>query len=158
MFKTMDNVAVYDKNDIDASLGIKPAGKGTAFECIAELENSKADKSALAEKADKSYAMATRELVAENTADINVLEGKTQHLENDMVTKSELAQDVSNIVDDIIDSKIALIMSDINTIVANAIGVALQNYDTSTVVDNKIAAATTPMSSAEVIAVVEQYF
>lgn len=156
MFKTMDNVAVYDKNDIDASLGIKPVGKGTAFECIAELENSKADKSALAEKADKSYAMATRELVAENTADINVLKGKTQDLENNKVDHSELAQEVSSIVDSIIDSKIALIMSDINTIVANAIGVALQNYYIT--VDNKIAAATTPMSSAEVIAVVEQYF
>ena len=158
MFKTMDNVAVYDKNDIDASLGIKPAGKSTAFECIAELENSKADKSALAEKADKSYAMATRELVADNTADINVLNGKTQDLENNKVDHSELAQEVSNVVDNIIAAKIALIMSDINTIVANAIGVALQNYDTSTVVDDKIAAVTTPMSSAEVIAVVEQYF
>lgn len=158
MFKTMDNVAVYDKADIDASLGIKPANKGTAFECIIELENSKADKSALAEKADKSYAMTTRELVTENTADINVLKGKTQDLENNKVDKSELAQDVSDIVDDIIASKIALIMSDINTIVANAISVALQSYDTSTVVDNKIAAATTPMTTAEVTAVIDQYF
>ena len=158
MFKTMDNIAVYDKQDIDDSLGVKAPNKGTAFECIATLENEKADKSALAEKADKSYAMATRELVAENTTDINVLKGKTQDLENNKVDHSELAQEVNNVVDNIITAKIALIMSDINTIVANAIGVALQNYDTSTVVDNKIAAVTTPMSSAEVIEVVDAYF
>lgn len=151
MIKTMDNIAVYDKSDIDASLGIKEAGKGTAFERIAALEANAVTQEMLNQKADKSYAEATRQMTADNTADINILK-------NDMVTKSELAQDVSDIVDDIIDSKIALIVSDINTIVANAIGVALQNYDTSAVVDNKIAAATTPMSSAEVIAVVDQYF
>lgn len=158
MFKTMDNVAVYDKNDIDASLGVKEADKGTAFERIAALEASEITPEMLDQKADKSYAEATRQIATENTAEINGLKPRVTNIEDTMVSQSELAQEVSDVVDNIIAAKIALIMSDINTIVANAIGVALQSYDTSATVDSKITAVTTPMTSAEVIAIVDQYF
>lgn len=158
MFKTMDGVPVYDKYDIDNSLGLKDPDKGTAFERIDALEANEVTTEMLDAKADKSYAEETRQMATDNAASITGLDGRVTDVENTMVTESELAQEVSSIISDIIASKIALIVSDINTIVANAIGVALASYDTSTVVDNKIATATESISVVEAVAIVEQYF
>ena len=158
MFKTMDGVPVYDKYDIDNSLGLKDPEKGTAFERIDALEANSVTVDMLNTKADKSYAEETRQMATDNAGNITALDGRVTTLEDTMVTEDELAQDVSDIVSDIIAAKIALIVSDINAIVANAISVALANYDTSTVVDNKIAAATESISAIEAVAIVDQYF
>ena len=82
--------------------------------------------------------------------------------ENDKLNVSDLPQAVSNILDSIINSKLALIESDINHIVDNAIDDELEDYDNKAAVDQKIttAVATRPtaMPTAEATAIVDRYF
>lgn len=98
-------------------------------------------------------------------------------LDNKKVNKSDLPDEVNRAVDAIITSKVETVVSDINHIVNNAVGDALNNYDNGNTVDQKIATATNDMatqafvseaiaqipnpgvaSSADVTAIVNQYF
>lgn len=133
---------------------------------ITALENNSATveqlNQGLNDKASKAYAEQTRQAVNNNRGAITELENRVTTTENDKLNTSDLPQAVSDAVDSIINSKLALIESDINHIVDNAIDDELEDYDNKAAVDQKIAAAvaTRPvaMSTAEATAIVDQYF
>lgn len=113
-------------------------------------------------KADKNYTQQTRQIANNNSSSISALENRTTALENGKADKSEIPGAVSSAVDGIINTKLALITSNINSIVDNEIASELQGYDDSNAVNSKInaAVATRPvaMSTAEATAIVNQYF
>lgn len=138
---------------------------------------------AMNEKTDKTYAQQTRQIANNNHSAITELESRVSNVEDNKVNTSDLPQAVNNAVDSIISNKLSLIESDINHIVDNAIddaledydtpaqtahktataiNTALQSYDDSNTVDNKInaAVATRPvaMTTSEATALVNQYF
>ncbi len=157
----------------------------------------------LTNKADKTYAQQTRQIANNNSAAITALgdratvlennkadasdlsntNNRVTALENGKANKSEIPEMVNSAIDNVINTKVAGITSDINHIVdnaiddaledydtsaqttqktADAISTALQSYDDSNAVDSKIdaAVATRPvaMSTAEATAIVNQYF
>lgn len=141
---------------------------------------------AMNEKADKSYAQQTRQTANNNHNAITELESRVSNVEDNKVNTSDLPQAVNSVVDSIINDKLALIESDINHVVDNAvddaledydtpaqtaqktataINTALQSYDDSNTVDQKIATAInnipagpTAMTTSEATALVNQYF
>lgn len=137
---------------------------------LTELENNSATieqlNKGLNDKASKAYAEQTRQATNNNRNAITELENRVTATENDKLNTSDLPQAVSDAVDSIINSKLALIESDINHIVDNAIDNAIDNeledYDNKAAVDQKIttAVATRPtaMSTAEATAIVDRYF
>lgn len=133
---------------------------------LTELENNSATveqlNQGLNDKASKAYAEQTRQATNNNRNAITELENRVTTTENDKLNTSDLPQAVSDAVDSIINSKLALIESDINHIVDNAIDDELEDYDNKAAVDQKITAAvaTRPvaMTTAEATAIVDQYF
>lgn len=141
---------------------------------LTELENNSATveqlNQGLNDKASKAYAEQTRQAANNNRNAITELENRVTATENDKLNASDLPQAVSDAVDSIINSKLALVESDINHIVDNAIDSAIGNefedYDNKAAVDQKIttaiatAVATRPtaMSTAEATAIVDRYF
>lgn len=137
---------------------------------LTELENNYATveqlNKGLNDKASKAYAEQIRQATNNNRNAITELESRVTATENDKLNTSDLPQAVSDAVDSIINSKLALIESDINHIVDNAIDDELEYYDNKAAVDQKIttaiatAVATRPvaMSTAEATATVDRYF
>ena len=136
----------------------------------------------LINKADKTYAQQTRQIANNNSSAISALENRATTLENNKADASDLSNTndrvtvlennkantsdipnmVSSAIDNVINTKVAEITSDINHIIDNAVDDALEDYDNSNTVDNKInaAVATRPvaMSTAEATAIIDQYF
>ena len=133
---------------------------------ITALENNSATveqmNQGLSAKAEKSYAEQTRQIANNNHSAITALESRATALEQSKLNTSDLPQAVDDAVNDIINSKLALIESDINHIVGNAVDTEFNDYDDSNTVDQKIATAvaTRPvaMTTAEATAIVDQYF
>ena len=137
---------------------------------LTELENNSATveqlNQGLNDKASKNYAEQTRQAVNNNHSAITELQDRASALEQSKLNTSDLPQAVSSTVDSIINSKMALIESDINHIVDNAIDDELEDYDDKAAVSQKIATAvatavaTRPaaMTAAEATAIVDQYF
>ena len=133
---------------------------------LTELENNSATieqlNRGLNDKASKAYAEQTRQATNNNRNAITELESRVTATENDKLNVSDLPQAVNEVLDSIINSKLALIESDINHIVDNAIDDELEDYDNKAAVDQKIttAIATRPvaMSTAEATATVDCYF
>ena len=133
---------------------------------LTELENNSATieqlNQGLNDKASKTYAEQTRQATNNNRNAITKLESRVTATENDKLNVSDLPQAVNDVVDSIINSKLALIESDINHIVDNAIDDELEDYDNKATVDQKIttAVATRPtaMSTAEATVIVDRYF
>lgn len=112
---------------------------------ITTLENNSATveqmNQGLNAKANQSYAEQTRQIANSNRSDITALETRATALEQNKLNVSDLPQAVDNAVNDIINSKLSLIESDINHIVGNAIDAELNDYNDSDTVDQKIATA-----------------
>ena len=150
---------------------------------ITALENNSATveqmNQGLNAKADKTYAQQTRQIANNNSSAISALDGRTTvlesgkastsdlsdtnarvtALENNKASKSEIPDMVSSAIDNVINTKVAGITSDINHIVDNAVDDALEDYDDSNTVDNKISAAVpVAMTTSEATAIVNQYF
>lgn len=133
---------------------------------ITALENNSATveqmNQGLNEKADKSYAQQTRQTANNNHSAITELENRVSNVEDSKLNTSDLPSAVNSVVDSIINDKLALIESDINHIVDNAVDDGLEGYDDSNTVDNKIATAvaTRPvaMTTSEATALINQYF
>lgn len=120
---------------------------------------------AMNEKADKSYAQQTRQTANNNHSAITELESRVSNVEDTKLNTSDLPSAVNSAVDSIINDKLSLIESDINHIVDNAIDDALEDYNDSNTVDQKIATAIdnipagpTAMTTSEATALVNQYF
>ena len=137
---------------------------------LTKLENNSATveqlNKGLNDKASKAYAEQTRQVANNNHSAITELQDRASALEQSKLNVSDLPQAVSDAVDSIINSKLALVESDINHIVDNAIDDELEDYDNKAAVDQKIttaiaaAVATRPtaMSTAEATAIVDHYF
>ena len=137
---------------------------------LTELENNSATveqlNKGLNDKASKAYAEQTRQVANNNHSAITELQDRASALEQSKLNTSDLPQAVIDVVDSIINSKLALIESDINHIVDNAIDDELEDYDNKAAVDQRIttaiaaAVATRPtaMSTAEATAIVDRYF
>lgn len=123
------------------------------------LENNKANTSALNSTNNRVTALENGKADASDLGDTN---DRVTALENNKANKSEIPDMVSSAIDSVINTKVAGITSDINHIVDNAVDDALEDYDDSNAVDNKInaAVATRPvaMSTSEAVAIVNQYF
>lgn len=168
MFKTMNDVEVYDKSDVDNIVDPIQQNATEAKQVATTIDSRKLDKSE-----------ATREFAADRE--------RLSNLESNKADKSEVAGMVSSAIDGIISTKIASITSDINHVIdnvvddavddalgdydtaaqttqktTNAIDTALQDYDNSNTVDQKITAAvaTRPaaMTTVEATALINQYF
>ena len=157
-FKTMDGVEVYDKRDIDL---IKDSIDTTTSQHSTDINQLKNKANSLENSAEQ-----TRQAVNNNHNAITELENRVTATENDKLNASDLPQAVSDAVDIIINSKLALIESDINHIVDNAIDDELEDYDNKAAVDQKITTAIataidtrpTAMSTAEATVIVDRYF
>jgi len=136
---------------------------------ITALENNSATveqmNQGLNEKADKSYAQQTRQTANNNHSAITELENRVSNVEDSKLNASDLPSAVNSAVDSIINDKLALIESDINHVVDNAVDDALEDYDDSNTVDQKIATAIdnisagpTAMTTSEATAIVNNYF
>lgn len=101
----------------------------------------------LANKADMNYAQQTRQIANNNSSSISNLESRATALENSKANTSDIPSMVSSAIDNVINTKIAMITSDINHIVDNAIDDALDDYDLPSA-----------MTTAEATAIVNQYF
>lgn len=123
------------------------------------LENNKANTSALNNTNERVTALENDKADASDLSDTN---DRVTALENSKANTSDIPNMVSSAIDNVINTKVAEITSDINHIVDNAVDDALEDYDDSNAVDNKInaAVATRPvaMSTAEATAIVNQYF
>ena len=194
-FKTMNGVEVYDKRDIDLikdSIDTTTSQHSTDINQLKNktnsLENSKANATQVQELANeltvtKQSLTSAESNISEHSNRLTELESRVTATENDKLNASDLPQAVSDAVDIIINSKLALIESDINHIVDNAIDDELEDYDNKAAVDQKIttaiddelkdydnkaavdqkittAIATRPtaMSTAEATAIVDRYF
>ena len=169
MFKTMDGVEVYTKQDVDTL--VEPIRQNAA--------EAKAETETLAtRKLDKSEA--NLEFSADRTrltelesgkADKTYVDGKFSEdrarltaLESGKADKSEVPTMFNDTMNSIISSKIQLITSDINHIVDQEIAHELQGYDDSTAVNQKIADAIASIpnpgvaSTAEINEIVNQHF
>lgn len=120
---------------------------------------------AMNEKADKSYAQQTRQTANNNHSAITELENRVSNVEDTKLNTSDLPSAVNSVVDSIINDKLSLIESDINHIVDNAVDDALEDYDDSNTVNQKIATAIdnipagpTAMTTSEATAIVNNYF
>lgn len=158
MFKTMDGVSVYDKQDVD---GITDAINADVSQNTSDITNLKTSVHNLQEQ-----AVAKSELNAKaDTTDLTETNTRVSNLENNKADKSEVSSLVQNAVDSIITAKVQGISSDINHIVDNAVDDALEDYDSSNTVDSKIntAIASIPsgpeaMTTTEATALIDQYF
>lgn len=146
MFKTMDGVSVYDKQDVDS---ITDAINADVSQNTSDITNLKTGVNAL----------------QNNKADLNDTKARVTALENNKADKSEVSSLVQSAVDNIITAKVQGISSDINHIVDNAVDDALEDYDDSNAVDSKIntAIASIPsgpeaMTTSEATALINQYF
>lgn len=72
--------------------------------------------------------------------------------------KSEIKDLVDTEIDAVIDEKLEELVPELDTIVDREITNVLTDYDTSTEVDEKIAAAVTPMTTTQATAIVDTYF
>lgn len=157
MFKTMDGVSVYDKQDVD---GITDAINTDVSQNTSDITNLKTGVHNLQEQ-----AVSKSELNAKaNTADLTETNTRVSNLENNKADKSEVSSLVQNTIDSVITAKINTIASDINHVVDNAVDDALENYDDSNTVDSKIntaianiPAGPTAMTTAEATALINQY-
>lgn len=167
MFKTMDGVSVYDKQDVD---GIADAINADVSQNTSDITNlktgvnalqtSKADKSELNAKADATDLTETNTRVSnlENnkaaSTDLSDTNNRVAALENSRATNTALSEtntrvtalesgkanksEVESLVQDAVNAKVNTITSDINHIVDNAVDDAMEDYDTSTQVTQKI--------------------
>ena len=152
-FKTMDGVEVYDKRDIDLikdSIDTTTSQHSTDINQLKNktnsLENSKANATQVQELANeltvtKQSLTSAESNISEHSNRLTELESRVTATENDKLNASDLPQAVSDAVDVIINSKLALIESDINHIVDNAIDNELEDYDNKATVDQKITTA-----------------
>ena len=152
-FKTMDGVEVYDKRDIDLikdSIDTTTSQHSTDINQLKNktnsLENSKANATQVQELANeltvtKQSLTSAESNISEHSNRLTELESRVTATENDKLNASDLPQAVSDVVDSIINSKLALIESDINHIVDNAIDDELEDYDNKATVDQKITTA-----------------
>ena len=156
-FKTMDGVEVYDKRDIDLikdSIDTTTSQHSTDINQLKNktnsLENSKANATQVQELANeltvtKQSLTGAESNISEHSNRLTELESRVTATENDKLNASDLPQAVSDAVDSIINSKLALIESDINHIVDNAVDNAvddeLKDYDNKAAVDQKITTA-----------------
>lgn len=158
MFKTMDGVSVYDKQDVD---GITDAINTSVSQNTSDIANLKTGVNALQNsKADKSELSSK----AANT-DLNDTKARVTALENNKADKSEVSSLVQDSIDNVITAKVNTIASDINHIVDNAVDDALENYDDSNTVDSKISTAIgnipsgpAAMTTSEAAAIIDNYF
>ena len=172
MFKTMDDVEVYDKSDVDdianainADVYQNTSDITNLKTSVQSLQTGKADKSELNAKADTTDLTETNTRVSnlENNKATNVALSETNarvsNLESSKASKSEVSSLVQDAVDNIITAKVQGISSDINHIVDNAVDDALEGYDTSAQVTQKINdAVPTVMTTSEAIAIIDNYF
>lgn len=119
MFKTMDGVSVYDKQDVDTLVQPIEANATEAKELANNVMSRKLDKS----EANIAFSEDRARLAA---------------LETEKATKAELQTLVSEAINAAIQTKLNAIMSDINHIVDNAIDDELENYDNKSDVTSKI--------------------
>ena len=152
MFKTMDGVSVYDKQDVDS---ITNAINTNVSQNTSDITNLKTGVQTLQTgKADKSELNTKA-----NTTDLTETNARVSSLENNKADKSEVSTIVQNTVDSIITAKVQSISSDINHIVDNAVYDALEDYDTSDQVTQKINdAVPTVMTTSEAAALIDNYF
>jgi DNA repair exonuclease SbcCD ATPase subunit len=133
---------------------------------ISALENGKVNTSDLDNTNTRVTALENRATALENgkadKSDLNDTNTHVTTLENGKADKSEIPEMVNSVIDNVINTKVAGITSDINHIVDNAIDDTLEDYDDSNTVDSKInaAVATRPvaMTTSEAVAIVNQYF
>lgn len=120
------------------------------------LESGKASTSDLSDTNTRVTALESGKADVSDLSDTNT---RITALENGKADKSEIPDLVSAAIDNVINTKVAGITSDINHIVDNAVDDALEDYDDSSTVDNKInAAVPVAMSTSEAVAIVNQYF
>ena len=158
MFKTMDGVSVYDKQDVDS---ITNAISADVSQNTSDITNLKTGVQTLqSDKADKSELNAKAD-----TTDLTETKARVSNLENNKVDKSEVSSLVHSAIDNVITAKVNAITSDINHIVDNAVDDALENYDNSNTVDSKINAAIANipsgpavMTTSEATAIIDSYF
>jgi len=179
MFKTMDNTSVYDKKDIDQTLGVPEAGAtGTAFERIAETESRLTQAEArLNRKADSADITPINEALTQkvNRSEIGPM---VQAEVNDIVNTK--VNEIAGTFGDTIDGKIAAAITaedipgkvstalsgyDTSSQVTGKIETALAGYDDSNAVDTKISTAIgnipagpSAMTTSEATALINTYF
>lgn len=187
MFKTMDGVSVYDKQDVDTLVQPIEANATEAKQIATTIDSRKLDKSeaniAFSEDRARLTALETEKatkselqtLVAEaiNTAiqaKLNAIVSDINHIVDNAIddelenydNKSDVTSKIANAIQTALQSYDTAELA--TSKVTNAIQTALQSYDTSSVVDNKIASAIAAIpvpaeaTAADVTAIVNQYF
>ena len=119
MFKTMDGVSVYDKQDVDGITDVINASVSQNTSDIANLKTGVHN-------------------LQEQSVDFTEISTRVTTLESNKADKSEVSSLVQDSIDNVITAKVNTIASDINHIVDNAVDDALEDYDDSNAVDTKI--------------------
>lgn len=123
--KKANAVNVYTKAEVNSKLAEKANAsnvytKSEVNSRLAEKVSTTEMNTALAEKANQSAVNNSFTNVDNNFANVNAALAQKANA-SDVYTKSELPEAVSDAVDGIINAKLALITSDINHIVDNAV-------------------------------------